>query len=535
MNLVFKYSKITLYNRDELIEELGLNINISNENLILVLYRKNGISFLNKLNGDFAFVLYDNMEDKYILSRDAMGICVLYYTEYRGKYYFSDDLDEIFNRSGKRKVVNLKSVKSMVESCAVDYEDTMYKNIYRVPQAHYLTIKNNKKVLNRYWYPEKIEVDYKISLEDAVKQFQILFMEAIEVRVIDDNSTAYELSGGLDSSSIVSIYKNRYLDKNIDTYSMYFGDFKCDESSYIKSIEKKYLFKTNSINIKNLDYKNRYNFLFNYNLSPHWPILTTFTMYIPLFEQIKKDNKKIVITGQGGDHLLAGNCNILADLLKRFEFKKLYNELYIFKSGKIPYFLKCALWDNLSKKNKQFIKKIFFKDKKKIELDKYDLFSLDSVKYQSQKYNISLLVIPSQSTNLDGNIFHSLEKLYNIECRHPFYDKKLVEFLLSLPPEYKYSEGYTKVLLRYVMDKILPDKVRLREDKAEFSEVLREQLEAIDIKELFLDSKLIKADIINRNKIENLLDAFNRLDNEVVVELWTIVNVEFWYQYCTEK
>jgi asparagine synthase (glutamine-hydrolysing) len=529
----FKYSNVSLYNREELLDKLSIDNKFSNEDLLLQAYQIWEENLFDKINGDFAFALYDCSKDELFAARDPLGIKALYYVKVNEQYYFSDNINKLFKLSGIEKKPNLKSMYTLLYQSAVNYEETMYKNIKRIPPAHYLKITAGKENLVRYWYPEKIPTDYTISLEDASVKFNKLFEKAIVSRIGDDAETAYELSGGLDSSSIVSLVKTRYPDKKTDIYTMRFEGLACDEYPYIKWMEKKFDFHTSGINARAIDYRYKFNFDFNYLVGPHWPVTTTFTMYLPMVEKMQKNGKKIIITGQGGDHLLNGHYTVGLDLLKRSKFLKGLNELrYIHHAhGSDLYSLVLSL---LSKKQKDFIKKTFsyFHKRKMIGnnekiLDLFQIMEIDSI---SKRSDIHFLLSASQSTMMDGNVFHVAETVYNVEFRHPFLDKDLVEFVLSLPPEYKYSKGWTKVLLRYSMKDILPEKIRSRIDKAEFSEVLTQQLNAIDIRKIMQESNLVSLELIEQTKIDKLIVAFDNNNYNELMFLWMVVNLEYWYQ-----
>jgi len=525
----FNYINAVIYNRDELASEFSLSDSIyTNEDLLLRGYQILGEDLFNKINGDFAFSFYDDENNILYAARDALGVKALYYVASNGKYYFSHNIDTLLELSGIEKKLNLKSIRCILKHIAVDYEDTMYENIYRVPQGHYLKITQNKVKLHRYWYPEKIETNYKISLDEASDYFRVLFKKAILARVGSDKETAYELSGGLDSSSVVSMLHKKYPQKQIDTYSMCFNNLKCDELSYINAVEDKYNFKTTKIASQSIDYKNKFNFNFNYKMNPHWPITTTFTMIFPMIEKMSIDGKKIIITGQGGDHLLSGQCIVLGDLLRRGVFKKVFKEFtsgaYTFKSIII-----CAFAPLIYGK----VKKVFKRIDRNEELT--DLFGIDKINPIAKQYNINAILSAAQSTMMDGNALHVLEEVYNVEFRHPFYDKNLVEFVLSLPPEYLYSQGWIKMLLRYSMEDILPDKIRSRDDKADFYEVLFQQLNAIDVKSLLKDSELVSLGIIEQKELNKLIEQYDKEETKSLLELWTVVNLEYWYQYNNDQ
>lgn len=535
--LKFKYKNLSIYNRDELLIELQLEKSSSNEELVLKGYEVWRETFFNKINGDFAFAIYDEDKDLIIAARDALGIKALYYVVNNGQYYFSNDIDELFRLSGLEKKPNINSMRTLLEQKAVDYEDTMYENIKRVPLGHYLKFEKDKHSLNRYWFPEKIDIDYNISLNEAAKKFKALFAKSILARVDDAKETVYELSGGLDSSSIVSLLKNQYPEQKTDTFSMSFEGLNCDESPYIEAIEEKYNFQTKRINVEKLDYTHKYNFDFNYSMSPHWPITTTFTMSLPMMEAMKKNGKKVIITGQGGDHLLTGNCYILADLFQRAKFKKIWKELMYVHYGHIHSLTSCVVLPLLDKNQKKIIKRLlspFIKSFKK-ENNLQDIFELKEMTSASKKVDIHILISAAQSTLMDGNLFHAAESTYDLEFRHPFFDKKLVEFILTLPTEYKYSRSWIKVLLRYAMEDVLPEKIRLRNTKAEFSEILIQQLNAFDLRKLFENSSLVSLDLVKENEINNLLNEFEHKKYNNLSLIWRIVNLEYWYQHTSAK
>ncbi len=526
------YINLTLYNKTELLSQLPTtNLTHTNEELMQIAYKEWGEKLFNKISGDFAFAFYNEVEDVLVAVRDALGVKALYYVVDNGQYYFSDNIDELFTLTKIEKKPNLKSMQTLLSNTAVDYEDTMYEGLKRVPPGHYLKVEQGEASLVRYWYPENIETDYAISLEDASTKFRDLFEKAIVARVGSDELTAYELSGGLDSSSVVSMLKNKYPQKKVDTYSMGFDGLNCDETEYIHSVEEKYSFKTTNVASQNIDYTNKFDFKFNYDMNPHWPVTTTFTMMFPMVEQMHKDGKQIIVTGQGGDHLLTGHCTVLGDLLKRREFKKVLKEV-MSKVYSFKYMIGCGVLPLIGQKTKNILKKILipFRKEKSKRIKLADLFQIESISSVLKKSDINVLVATAQSTLMDGNALHVLENIYNVEFRHPFYDKNLVEFVLSLPPEYLYSKGWIKMLLRYSMEDILPDKIRSRRDKADFFEVLLQQLQAIDFKTVLENENLVSLGLIEHKEIDKLIQQFDDGNNKELLHLWTVVNIEYWYQ-----
>ena len=446
--------------------------------------------------------------------------------------YFSNEIDILFEKTKIEKIPNIKSMKTLLYQTTIEYEDTMYEQIKRVPPGHYLKVTQDKVDCIRYWYPEKIEINYDITLDEASDTFKSLFQKAIESRVGTDEQTAYELSGGLDSSSIVSMIRKYHPHKKIDTYTMIFKGLSCDERSYVRAIEEQYDFTTHEIVSENIDYENSFDFKFNYRMNPHWPITTTFTMMFPMVESMFKDGKKIIITGQGGDHLLTGSCEILADLFRRGAFKKLLKEIRS-RRYTLVQMIGCGFLPLIRGKTSRKFKKILLSllnkttDTKKENIK--DLFDLFEGNESFKISDMNALLSSNHALIMDGNALHTLEKIYNVEYRHPFFDKKLVEFVFSLPPEYRYSQGWIKMLLRYAMEDTLVDKVRSRQDKAEFSEVIIQQLHAFDIRKLLQNASLTSLGLISQNEIDRVLNLFEKKEYKELLFLWRLVNLEYWY------
>ena len=529
------HSNIALYNRDDLLSLLDVNTKCTDIDIFLKLYQKLDVKMFDYINADFSFVIYDETKKSWLAARDCMGIKALYYTSKNGEYFFANDMDELFKISHVEKNVNISAMRTLFNNSTLNYEDTMYEGINRVPPGHYLEVTKGIPKLNRYWFPEKITINREITLDEATKKFNYLFEKAIFSR-IEEEDIAYELSGGLDSSSIVSVVKTHYPNKDINTYSMTFDKMDCDEEPYIQSLEDKFSFHSHKIDIHKLDYGNVYDMEFNYKMSPHWPILLTFTMYFPMIEEMKKNNTRIIITGQGGDHVLAGNCYTLSSLLKQKAYKKIWKEIQAtlhFRTG----VLSCALLDILTTKQKKYIKHILKFKMKEDDIRNYkqiiNPFLAQNGIDSALKADISYVTSASQSMVQDSNILHVIEKNYNVEYRHPFYDKHLVEFIFTLPPEYKYSEGVTKLLLRMSMQNILPEKIRLRRSKAEFSKVLMHQINAMNMNKVFNNNPLVELGLITQDKLNILKKELKNktLDSASIVELWKIVNITYWYNY----
>jgi len=474
--------------------------------------------------------LNKNIENQH--SRENLGIAALYYTQITSGYYFSSNIEELLSLAEVSKKPNLRSMRTMMQGFSVDYHETMYKGIYRLPPGHTISIEKGEKKIERSWFPEKIAINHDISEEEAAEKLKILLLKAVEKSVSSLEETAFELSGGLDSSSVVSLLAQKEEATKADSYSMDFGSLDCDEGEYVDAMLDEYALHHTKTKVDALDYKHDYSLEKLYELSPHWPISLTFAMLVPMLAQMKEDGKKVVVSGQGGDHLFTGSPYVLYDLFVRVKDVAFYEEL---RSYRRPWaaFKAYVLRPMLGEKNTERVKKVLGKKtKKKSFWDSCDIVDLTDtlgIKNPAIKNELDMVTTAYHSTVMDGNIFHCAEKHFGIEYRHPFFDKELVEFALSLPPEMKYGNHSIKRILRKAMKGILPEKIRNRKDKAEFSEIIRQQIAAIDVDELLNNPNIVRLGIIGQEDVELCRQRYEEGYPHYVSYFWVMLNVEYWY------
>lgn len=534
MKINILYNKITLYSSININgSSIGPKINIQNAHLCK-LYETFGFSLPKKINGDFAFALYDQDKKRYFCARDPFSVNELYFTNTESSYHFSDNIEDLISLPHVEKNPNLQSMKTMLYHRALDYNSTMYENIFRIPPGHFMLIENGKKVLERYWYPEEITINYAMSEDEITHRLYSLLKNAIYSRIKDLNHTAFELSGGLDSSSIVSLLCQDEEAKNIDTYSMSFNGMSCDEGEYIESMLKKYALNHQKILTSNLDYKNTFSLHKLYKLSPNWPINLTLAMSIPMYQKMKQDGKHIIITGQGGDHLFTGSPYMLYELFKRFKFLSLYNELKLYPKQWATiksYIIKPLLGNKILNIMKQFRSKSIPCPFLQNNTDIQELSEKLKLKNTLFKDDLDMITSSFYSTVMDGNVFHCVEKNFDIKFHHPYLDIDLIEFVLSLPPEMKYKNRTIKWILRKTMDGILPDKIRHRKDKAEFSQLIYQQINAIDLNMILKDSRIVQLGLIEQSIINKHINDYENKKTKYILILWSIINMEYWYRY----
>ncbi len=503
------------------------------------LYEKHGEDCVSHLHEEFAFALFDTTNNTYFAARDPVGLSPLYYTRHEGQYFFSHDIENLFIQSGITKEANLLAMQGILRSSTIPYTETMYREIKRLPPGHYMKVSNTGEcTFVRYWKPETIEIDYSIDKEQAIKKFQQLFNQAIYNRIDDPSTTACELSGGLDSSSIVSWIKHKDPGYHLNCLAMAFDSMEaCNEADYLNEVKKAYDINLIKIQTDTLDYKNEFDLDYNYNINPHWPIFVTHTMGFPLINKAHEMGIKTVLTGQGGDHVMAGNPYALHDYFRQFRWKLLLQELKASDSP-LPLIKRFILFPLLGQKGLQIVLKILhpFRRKSSHSARKPDawfeefseLYTGNSLSF---KYDLTQVVISHNSALFENSYYQVAEKQFGIKFKHPFFDRRLIEFMLSLPPNLKLEKGVYKFLLRQAMKGILPEKVRQRKSKAIFNDVIKQQISAINLDTLFCNAYIVKLGLIEQFELDDMKRKYQAEEPVNLIRFWQTLNVEYWYRF----
>ncbi len=542
-NSLILTADVRIDNREEIFEKLNI-INtsldiITDADLILYAYQKWEDDCPKYLIGDFAFSVWDANKQKLFCARDHVGIKQFYYHLSKNEFTFSSEISPIFTNHNILKAPNLIAIKHFLKSMAFEYEDTFYENILRLPSAHSLTVVNNKVTINRYWYPEQIKINNKLTMEEASKKFDELFKKAVDARLRSAYPVGSHLSGGLDSSSVAAIACELKGKDSITAFSTHYGEMECDESKYSNAMIQKLGIKAIISRGDKLDFKNTYT-IDRYNKEfPDWSGSGLFMDELPMMEEAHKLDIRVMLTGQGGDHLLTGDIVMLVDYFKQMQWSKLYEELKYYGLT-LKNFKNYVLLPLLPEKVEDVLRLIL--RKKRIKTDRNDITQLsiyddlrNNNKYKSmtygQKEDIGVILgmgnamwMSQSSDNIGGH--------YNLEYRHPFYDKRLIEFTLSLPPEMKLSKGIIKILLRKTMKNRLVDIVSKRDDKAEFSDLLKRQILALPSEDIHKLDKLVEYGLATENEIlmeykqfkENKLKFMMFFWNKILINKWLLYN-----------
>ncbi len=453
---IFNYIEL----KDEL-KSIGIIFNTNTDTEVIIkVYKCYGVEGFDKLNGMWAFAIYDVEKKSVILSRDRFSIKPLFTYQSNNKLYFASEIKQLTPLLD-RKEIEFETMQNFLQQGLLEINHkTFFKNIERFPAKTYWIINLNDKSIKSsiYWdYSERKDyTDYqKIS-----ETFLELFTDSVKIRLRSDVSLGSLLSGGLDSSAITSIALN-FSQEKLKTFSVISDDKKASEEKFIDIFNKHFSVNNKKIKVDTNQIKDNIRTVlfhqdepFNYLIVlAHYKLLKTLN-----------DNSDIIVilNGQGGDEVLLGYLRFyffyLKSLLKQRKIFDIIEELVsslIKRTALLQFKLNAA---------KRYLPKVFLEDKNFLlnKIDLVEVWNFSDLR-EAQINEIDKYSIPYINRYEDRN-----SMAFSKEIRLPFLDHRLVDFLINIPTEFKLKNGWSKYILRKTMKK-LPSGIRWRNDKKGFS------------------------------------------------------------------
>ena len=540
-----------IYNFLELKAELKKRGYLFNSNtdteVIASAYDCWGIECLNKFNGMWAFSLWDKENETLILARDRFGVKPLYYLKKDNYYVFGSEVKALDFWLGNNASIN-KYVMSEIAAGHRGYHgtnQTHLDDVLSLPAGHIAVINKGRIKVNRWYNFSLVEVPE--SFDEQVEVFLELFIDACKIRLRSDVPVASCLSGGLDSSSIVSVLHNKLNNQHIErgtndfhsAFSASFPNTFLDESEIAKSLSKDLGVSLNVLEISRPSRSSLEAALLS--CDGPMPNLAFYPIY-ELYSYIRKHGIKVTLDGQGPDEMLGGYQPLSDALIAAFRSGNLLWGIDAFKTyrnqGESKFgsskknankILLNTLKQEILRPAKDIIRPFFRKPSKAID---YSMKMPDGLDAFQQ--------------NLFGNFFQNvLPMLLNqydrcsmangVESRMPFMDYRLVEFAFSLPNSSRVGGGYTKRIQREAMNGILKDDIRKDKTKIGFHPP---QIEWFSgelyswLEEIISDSSFINSSLFDGNKLHNEFFNYNKISyNEkwqFTGKFWGAVHVTWW-------
>jgi asparagine synthase (glutamine-hydrolysing) len=533
--------------REELLERGHKFKTESDTEVIAHGYEEWGVEILHYLRGMFVIILFDSRKDEVFIARDRLGIKPLYYTEHDGRVIFASEIKAIFSgfdvgREPDDQVV-LKFLTSRVHD---DTKNTFFKNIKRLMPGHFMVIDNGGNFrLEKYWSPSySTEFSSKKSDAEYAAEFKEIFTEAVKLHLIGDVPVGVTLSGGLDSSGITALATKLYKegaseasttheqrDQEFYAFSAIHPGETINEEEYIDSVVD----HTGVKSVKIIP-----------ELEKFWSEVDMWTYFQEepvisgapyAYYTVMREARKyvtVLLTGQGGDELLAGYIpyfqTYIQTAIANGQYAALAREVYAGRDLYAKYFFE-KISSRLKKRNlidtKSMIDPAILKSVEIPQVPKFK--NLNERLFE----DVTSLTTPSLLRYEDKNSMAN-----SLESRVPFFDHLVVEYIFSLPVDQKIKFGWNRYIYREAMKGIIPEKNRLRRSKIGFTNPEWEWIERR--KDTFIE--LFSSETFRLRKYwdaDKVLQEFKLAvggkKGGDILFFWRLFSVEMWLRTFVDK
>ena len=546
-----------IYNYLELRKELlnlGFTFNSKSDTEVLLnAWICWGVDSIKKLIGMFSFGILDKSEMNLYLVRDGFGIKPLFYSANSNisEVIFGSEIKPLRNLSKEKKYLNTKKTYEYLVHGLTDYEEeTFINDIYSLKQGHYIKFDLNKRkrVITRWWEP-KINNKYDLTYQEAKIEVKKRFLKNIEIHLRSDVDIATTLSGGVDSTAIVSAIKYLKPDLKIESFTYSASRNSINEVKWSNIVSKKLDIRNNLVNINSEEFQDDLKELVKLQGEPFGS--TSIYASYRVFREIREKNYKVVLDGQGGDEVLGGydgypyakirnyfhkrNYSGYFNFLKNLSKNDLsnYELLKISAKGFLPLNVlnKISLLRNYNKFNWINLRNIPQAKNMKI-----NYYSRNKIKkyFQNRENNLSNYLYESiDSLGLSSLLrYGDRNSMANsIESRVPFLTTDFAEFMLCLPDDFLVSnKGITKSIFKDSMKDIIPEEIIQRKDKIGFETPEFELIKLLmkDIDEFIDIAKEIP--FFNYKNLKNYLNYLTTSKENFDWVSWRIINFCYWFK-----
>jgi len=540
-----------IYNFLELKKELqskGYHFRTSSDTeVIIYLYEENGEKAFTRLNGIFAFAIYDKRKRCVILARDHFGVKPLYYTFSNGRLLFGSEMKTIFQDSSVKKEFDYEAFNSFLTFRYNPSPQTLFKNIKKLYPGHYLKTTTEGNIeLKSYWnYIPKTNI--VISEKEAIEEYQRLLKNAVHRQMISDVPVGLLLSGGVDSAIIGYLMQEEALGR-IKTFTIGFpgkGDY-----NELKDSRK----TANLIGSEHYDLtitQTEYlDFFYRSFYCTEEPIAETTVPALYYVSKLAAQHLKVVLAGQGADESLAGYHRYIGthyickyvSVLQRLPLKTIASLLP--RNERLK---RAAYTSQFSTELQRFLgvytiftptqKEHLVKAHVKKLLHNADEALVERLYSQTGelKDSLSKILFIDTRMSLSDNLLLFNDKITmanSLEMRVPFLDIELVQFLESLPSSFKLKGVNRKYIHKKAVEKWLPKEIIYRKKRG-FATPMDEWLQTDFAK---VAKKLLNAKdsackkYFNLDFINTMIDQHQKRKENFQSHIFMLLSFELWHE-----
>jgi asparagine synthase (glutamine-hydrolysing) len=529
----------------------------SDTEVLLNLYIREKENCLNQLNGFFSFCIYDRQEQTFFLARDRYGIKPLLYLFDEDKFLFGSEMKAMIEY-GIDKEIDYQSLHTYLQLNYTTAPNTIFTHVKKLLPGHYLQVGRKKLETHAYYkIPERENANQNIPYEDAKAKLKDLLEDSVQRRLISDVALGAFLSGGVDSSVIAALAVKHKPD--LHTFSIGFRDEKFfDETSYAKLVAKHLQTEHTVFSLTNDDLLAHVNSVLDYIDEP-FADSSALNVYI-----LSKETRKhatVALSGDGADELLGGynkhaafhriinkgwQENLISSLAPVWKslpqsrnsfLSNRFRQLNRFAEGmKLTGQERYWQWAGFAKENEAL--NLFTEEtKQKFSQQEYEKRKEELLRFIPNHESIGNILTTDTSLVLPNDMLTKVDLMsmaHGLEVRVPFLDYRLVNFIFSLPDDYKINRSIRKRILQDTFRNELPSELYNRPKKGFEVPLLkwfRKELKSLIMDDLLSEKTIREQGIFDYAEIEKLkLQLMSSNPQDVHARIWALIVFQWWWR-----
>jgi asparagine synthase (glutamine-hydrolysing) len=521
----------------------------SDTDVILAAYQAWGAACLERLNGMFAFAIWDRDQRSLFLARDRLGIKPLYYHEQGEQLVFASEVRALLASGLVPKRMDSASLSEYLRYYSVNAPRTLLAGVQQMPAGHYALWQHGELALTRYWNPAEAAAEVGDAPYEVVKdQVRDLLQAAVERRLMSDVPFGAFLSGGIDSSAIVALMAT-VSEQPINTFSIVFDEKQFDESPWSSMMAKKYGTTHHPIKLSPADFLRELPQALAAMDHPSGDGLNSYVVS----QATKRQGFTVALSGLGGDELFAGY-----PVFKRYQKLTRLRSFYrvphgwrslagqavatVYRNHKTA-----RLQELIELEHNRFqqLYPIFRKIYNDREIDRLlgghapaeavlqSLFSpadCDAIDRLPSFSQVSIGEVSTYTQNVLLRDTDQMSMAHALEVRVPFFDHTLVEYALGVPDRLK-EPTYPKKLLVDAMGDLLPHDLVHRKKMGfvfPWDEWMRGELKSLCEARMH---RLAQRDLFKPAEVQRIWQGYLARDKQITwIKVWMLVVLENWME-----
>ena len=524
----------------------------SDTEAIVHCYEEYGDDCVTRLNGMFAFAIWDSRKHRLFLARDHLGIKPLYYHASADRISFGSELKAVLEEGGIDRTLDLAALDAYFSYMFIPDPLTIFASVRKLPAGHSLACENGKVVLKRFWDVTN-RGDPGEKEERVAEELEALLIDAVKGQLMSDVPLGVFLSGGIDSSSLVGLMAEST--DSIKTFSLSGGQGLFNELPFARIVANRYRTEHHELVVPESSLE---------TLLPKVvglldePFADSSVIPTYLVSQLAREKVKVALSGEGGDELFAGYTwhrkhmaidryrNLVPGVIREGVLANYLGKLGISGSsfGKFVRMARSLNRSSLQSPASCFdmLRRLFPETQKaqvygsRMAVSPEARIHAYQVAYERNGSTSELdnALYADLKVYLTGDLLTKVDRMSmanSLEVRVPFLDYRVAELAARLPQGFKLRGKTSKYILRKSMDKRLPDAIKNRKIKRGFSVPVHEWFRS-GLKdyaaEILLDRKTATRGYLRPEGVRKMLDDHCRLNAPYGDQIFLMLVFELW-------